>query len=90
MTSQNRPTSDERDKLAKADWRSPNSIVVTRPYGSANYGYAYHERGEDGSPLCGAGDTDDEFESVTVADAQRRNKSPCQMCNRILRQRDKI
>lgn len=84
MPASSRPTADERDELAEADWRDPNDTVLTHPQGAANYGYAYHEPSDKGEPICGAGAPDATFTEVTVADAQDRNKCPCEMCDRIL------
>lgn len=78
------PSSSERDQLAEADWREDQYKVLTRPNGAANKGYAYHEPNEDSEPLCGAGDPGINFVTVSVGEAKRRNKAPCQMCDRIL------
>jgi len=86
MPDTSRPTTDERDNRAEQDWRDNDHRVLTRQQGAANYGYAYHEPNEDGEPACNAGGPEAKFIEVTVAEAQRRNKSPCKMCNRILQQ----
>jgi hypothetical protein len=85
MPQSSRPTRAKRDNLAENDWRSPDTTVITRPQGSSNYGYAYHEPGDNGEPICGAGDPNTEFIEVTVSKAQKRNKCPCKMCDRILK-----
>ena len=78
-----RPTTSERDELADADPRPDSTSVVTAATGAANGGYAYHDPDDSGAPRCGAGDRETEFVSVTIAEAQRRNKSPCRMCERL-------
>jgi hypothetical protein len=83
MTIEDRPTSDQRDQLAATDTRPPETTILTVPTGAANTGYAYHDSGDDGEPLCGAGDPETEFVPVTIAEAHHRNKSPCQMCRRL-------
>lgn len=84
MPANSNPTSLEREQIAASDWRGTDDIVLTSPNGAANYGYAYHEPNSDGNPLCGAGDEDNQFEEVTVKQAQSRNKCPCKMCDRLL------
>lgn len=87
MSGNNRPTADERHILAEADTQDDTEVVATSPHGAANYGYAYHHIRHDGeSVYCGHGTVGDEFESVRIKEAQRRSKSPCQMCERILSQ----
>ena len=83
MTASNRPTRLQRDQLAECDPRPADTSVLTVPTGAANTGYAYHDRGDDSEPRCGAGDPETEFESVTIAEAQCRNKAPCRMCERL-------
>ena len=84
MPPDNRPSTEERERLSSTDTRPEDKTVLTRPNGAANGGYAYHEANEDGQPLCNAGNPDTEFEEVTISEAKRRNKSPCQMCIRII------
>lgn len=83
MTIDGRPRTDQRDRLAEAEIRPEDTTVLTVPTGAANTGYAYHDWNEDGEPRCGAGDGDTEFIEVSIEEAQRRNKSPCQFCQRI-------
>ena len=78
-----RPTTSERDELADADPRPDDTCVMTAATGAANGGYAYHDASDSGAPRCGAGDEGTEFIAVTIAEAQRRNKSPCRMCERL-------
>ena len=78
-----RPTTSERDELADADRRPSDTSVVTAATGAANGGYAYHDPDDSGTPRCGAGGSETEFIQVTIDEAQRQNKSPCQMCDRI-------
>lgn len=85
MSSDSRPSSEERAKLASKDTRSEDYIVTTRPTGAANGGYAYHESDEDGEPLCNAGGPDATFEELTIKEAKRKNKSPCELCEMIVR-----
>lgn len=85
MVTERHPDTDERASRAESDTRDPETLVLTGPRGAANYGYAYHRIADDGTPLCGGGRRTDlnDFETVTIAEAQRRNKSPCGSCERI-------
>lgn len=88
MPADSDPTVEERAKLAEQDRRDEDRTVASSPKGASNYGYAYHEITDDGdSVICGAGTLGKEFTRMKVSDAHRRNKSPCQMCKRILEQK---
>lgn len=87
MPADSRPSSEERDHRASKDDRPDNYRVAIRDNGAANGGYAYHTLNEEDEPLCNAGDNDAEFVLVSLSDAQRRNKAPCGMCERISSQR---
>jgi hypothetical protein len=78
-----RPTRKERQSRSNGDSRTSEKEVLTTKTGAANSGYAYHDVGPDGTPRCGAGGSSREFESVTIAEAQRRNKAPCKICRKL-------
>jgi hypothetical protein len=80
-----RPTRRQRDMLASRDDRNEKTRVATTPTGASQSGYAYHHVDRNGDPICGAGGPDTEFELVTIHEAQKRHKSPCRMCDRIVR-----
>ena len=77
----NRPTSGQREALREQDTQSDNELVLTTSTGAANSGYAYHEIGDDGKPVCGK--THPKLEPVSREEAKRRNKSPCGTCARL-------
>jgi hypothetical protein len=81
MAQDGRPDRLERTQLQSAEERPEDTVVLADPRGSANYGYAYHERAGDGSPLCGP--RNDDLEKMTIEEAQRREKVPCRMCERL-------
>lgn len=78
-----RPTSSQREELAKKDKRPPDTTVLTTPTSAANGGYAYHDLNEDKEPRCNAGGPNAEFVEVTVQEARQQNKSPCGFCDRL-------
>jgi len=84
MPANSTPGTKERAKLAQQDWRESDHLVLSRPQGASNYGYAYHEMNDEGEPICGAGGPETEFKEITVIEAQNRGKCPCQMCERII------
>jgi len=83
MLMSRRPSQEERQERASMDSRNKETLVMTTPTGAANTGYAYHIPNEEGEPRCGAGGDNTEFIKITIEEAQRRNKSPCQFCERI-------
>lgn len=87
MSQDARPSRAQRDSLAADDDRDRDLQVLITPKNAANYGYAYHVIDSDEEPVCGAGGPDAEFVEVSIAEAQRKNKAPCQMCDRIVDQR---
>ncbi len=84
MSGDKRPSSEKREELAGEDGRPDDYNVLIRPNGAANGGYAYHEPNDEGDPLCNAGNQQVKYQEVTMSEAKYKNKSPCQMCNRIL------
>lgn len=81
MAQNGRPGRRERDRLQRAEERSAETAVLADSRGSANYGYAYHDRTADGSPRCRPERGD--LERMTIEEAQELNKVPCSMCERL-------
>lgn len=81
------PSRAERDRLAENDTRDGSKPVLTDPKNASQHGYAYHVIDDDGGPVCGAGGPEKTFRELSIEEAQRKNKAPCQMCERILDQR---
>lgn len=81
MAQNGRPSTRERGVRQSEENRSGCTNVLADPRGSSNYGYAYHRVDEDGSPLCRP--TSEGLEEMTINRAQRKGKTPCQMCDRI-------
>lgn len=81
MPANGRPGRSEREQLQQQDTLPSSETVLADPRGTANYGYAYHRIGDDGTPLCRP--DADGLEEMTVQDAQDRGKSPCGMCKRL-------
>ncbi|WP_049934286.1 hypothetical protein [Haloplanus natans] len=80
MTDNGKPTRDERVERAEAESREASTEVLVSASGTAGGSYAYHDMRTAGRPLCGAGDEETEYVTVTIEEAQRRNKAPCQRC----------
>lgn len=78
-------TRDERLERAQADSRDRDSDVGMYP-GITSGAYAYHELDNRGNPLCSTLTKGDSKQLITVPrrKAQRRNKSPCGHCQRVL------
>ena len=85
MPDSDHASADRRSRRAEADDRDGDKVVLTRPGGAANYGYAYHEINDDGTPVCGAPGVSDNtaFNRVTIREAKSREKAPCQTCKRL-------
>lgn len=86
MAANGRPGRREREKLQQQESLSDGETVLADPRGSANYGYAYHRIGKDGTPLCRP--DADGLEKIDIQSAQERGKVPCGMCERIMKQKD--
>ncbi|ELZ97039.1 hypothetical protein C440_04658 [Haloferax mucosum ATCC BAA-1512] len=78
-----KPTSEQRAKLAAEDSRDDSDIVATTPSGAYTGGYAYHELDDDGELVCG-GHSEGHFVEMTRGEAKRSGKTPCGKCEWIL------
>ncbi|MGB9956472.1 hypothetical protein ACOZ4B_08810 [Haloferax prahovense] len=83
---QGRPPVNLRREMADEDNRQDVEVAISVK-GASVGGYAYHHIDEDGVPICNAGGPDAEFKIVDIGVAKQKWKSPCQMCERIIRQR---
>lgn len=81
MAQDSRPGRLQRSRLQQSEERPDETIVLADSRGSANYGYAYHERTADGTPRCRPEQGD--LEEMTIEEAHERNKVPCGMCERL-------
>lgn len=83
MTDDRKPTWDEPVQRTRDESRDGSTPVLVQAGEPTGGGYAYHDMNTDGRPLCGAGDQETEYMTVTIDEARRHGKSPCQRCRQL-------
>lgn len=79
------PTREQRSRIAESDPRPDEDRVLLLPTRKVDGSYAYHESTDDHTPVCGGGGAldDDEWRTLTRAEARSRGRSPCMTCLRL-------